>query len=143
MEASEWSRADASGFAVQSPLEPNPSPTMNTLKSLLTAATLAVFLALGSTGAVAQVSVQDDCSRLQGTIQVADDAPNRAELTRITHEQAAEAALAALPGATVQDTDLEEEDGFLVYEVDMILDRQEYEAYVDAGSGNVLCLERD
>jgi len=116
---------------------------MKALKSLLTAATLAVFLALGSTSAVAQVSVQDNCPRLQGTIQVDDDAPNKAELARVTHERAAEIALAALPGATVQDTDLEEEDGFLVYEVDLILDRQEYEAYVDAGSGEVLCLERD
>lgn len=113
------------------------------MKTLSFTAMLTVLLALGSTSAVAQVGVQDDCNRLQGTVQVADDAPNKAELARVTPDQAAEAALAVLPGATVQDTDLEEEDGFLVYEVDLILDRQEYEAYVDAGSGEVLCLERD
>lgn len=116
---------------------------MNTLKTLPTLAALALLLALGSTSAVAQTNVQDDCDRLQGTVQVADDAPNKEELAEVTHEQAAEAALAALPGASVQDTDLEEEDGFLVYEVDLILDRQEHEAYVDAGSGAVLCMERD
>ena len=85
----------------------------------------------------------ESCDRVEGTIQVADDAPNMQAMAKITLEQASEAAIAALPGATVQDTDLEEEDGYLVYEVDLALNGQEHEAYVDAGSGAVLCMERE
>ena len=116
---------------------------MNTSRFLSALAVLALLLTIGSATAFAQTTVQDDCDRIQGTVQVADDAPDKRALARVTHEQAAETAVAALPGATVQDTDLEEEDGFLVYEVDLLLDRQEYEVFVDAGSGAVLCIERD
>lgn len=107
-------------------------------------AALAFLLTLGlAPMAHAQADVQDDCDRIQGTIQVADDAPNMNEMAQVTPEQAAEAAVAALPGATIQDTDLEEEDNYLVYEVDLLLNDQEHEAYVDAGSGAILCIERD
>lgn len=116
---------------------------LRSLKPLQSLAILALILVFGSAPAVAQAEIQDDCDRIQGTVRVADDAQNTADLARVTHEQAAEAAVAALPGATVQDTDLEEEDGFLVYEVDLLLDRQEYEAYVDAGTAEVLCMERE
>ena len=55
----------------------------------------------------------------------------------------------AVPGATVTDVDLDEEDGFLVYEIDLWQDGGpgagpvEFDVTVDAGSGDVLCTERD
>lgn len=118
------------------------SPLSQKLKTL---SAMALLVTLGlATVAHAQTEVQvESCDRIQGTIQVADDAPNKQAMTEITPEQAGEAAVAALPGATVQDIDLEEEDNYLVYEVDLVLNGQEYEAYVDAGSGAVLCMERE
>ena len=116
------------------------TPAKNRLSLL---AALAFLLVAGAAPALAQVEVQDDCDSIQGTVQVADDDADKQDLARVTPEQAAEAATAALSGATARDTDLEEEDGFLVYEVDLLLDSEEYDAYVDAGSGEVLCLERE
>lgn len=84
------------------------------------------------------------CDPVQGTIQVADDDdPDAAALAKVTADQARETALQAVPGATVTDVDLEEEDGFLVYEVDLRDGTTEYDLIVDAGSGAVLCTERD
>lgn len=90
----------------------------------------------------------DDCGPITGTVQVADDAPHAtmAELARITEAQARDAALASVSGMTaehVMDIDLDEEDGYLVYEVDLERDRVEYDVTVDAGSGEVLCTEQD
>jgi uncharacterized membrane protein YkoI len=110
----------------------------------LNAFSLAAVLALGLTGAAyAQQDAreEDDCGPIQGTIQVADDSADLASLARITEAQAREAALAAVAGATANDVDLEEEDGFLVYEVDLVKDGREHDVYVDAGSGEVLCVD--
>lgn len=87
----------------------------------------------------------DECGPVEGTIPVADDAPpaTMAQLARITEVQARDAALAALEGATVTEADLDDEDGFLVYEVELLKDGTEYEVTVDAGDGRVLCTERD
>lgn len=85
----------------------------------------------------------DPCDDLQGTIQVADDATNMTELARVSEAQARDAALATLSGANVTEIDLDEEDGYLVYEVDLTVNNEEHEVYVDAGSGDVLCSERE
>ena len=101
---------------------------------------LAGVFAVGSAVAEAQ---QDPCEPLQGTIQVVDDAPNMNELAQVTENQARDAALSTLAGASVTEIDLDEEDGFLVYEVDLILGTEEHEVFVDAGSGEVLCTQRE
>ena len=53
------------------------------------------------------------------------------------------AALRAVPGATITEIDLEEEDGFLIYDVDMVAGTVETDVAIDAGSGAVLCVELD
>ncbi|HLT46417.1 MAG TPA: PepSY domain-containing protein [Rubricoccaceae bacterium] len=93
--------------------------------------------------ATAAAQATEDCGPIQGTITVADDASDFAAMAQVTEAQAQEAALGAVAGATVVDVDLEEEYGFLVYEVDLTLDGQEREVYVDAGSGAVLCVETE
>jgi hypothetical protein len=87
----------------------------------------------------------DECERIEGTIRVADDMPHAAmmQLARVTETQARDAALATLAGATVTEIDLDDEDGFLIYEVDLLKDGAEYDVTVDAGDGRVLCSERD
>jgi uncharacterized membrane protein YkoI len=108
-------------------------------KALLAAAALAFALH----GAASAQHTGDDCGPLQGTISVSDDAPDRAALARITEDQAREAALRAVAGTTVSEADLDEEDGYLVYEIDLVVGANEHEVYVDAGSGEVLCVDRE
>lgn len=61
-----------------------------------------------------------------------------ASMAKITMEQAKEIALRETPG-TIDDADLETEDGYLVYEIDIDgNDGDEYEFIIDAGSGAIL-----
>lgn len=84
-----------------------------------------------------------DCGPVAGTVRVADgDGPSPA-LARISEDDARAAALVAVPPAAVVEVDLDEEDGYLVYEVGLRRDRDEFDVVVDAGSGEVLCAERD
>ena len=100
---------------------------------------LAMLHALGACGpAVAQRATP-----IVGTIAVADDAPGTAALARVTPAQAQAAALGRYPGAVVSEVDLDEEDGFLVYEVDLWADGRETEVTVDAGTGAVLRVLQD
>ena len=80
------------------------------------------------------------CGPVRGTLLAADEAAIGA---RISVQDARAAALVAVPGATVTDADLDEEDGFLVYEVELNHHRDAFDVVVDAGTGDVLCTERD
>ena len=106
------------------------------LPALLSIATLAL-----SVSACAS-SPDVDCGPITGTIPVADGQAT-SDLARVQVADARAAALAATPGAIVTDVDLDEEDGFLVYEVELAQDRAAFDVVVDAGSGEVLCSERD
>lgn len=83
-----------------------------------------------------------DCGPVTGTIAVTDGQVSP-DLARISPDDARSAALVSVPGATVTGLDLDEEDGYLVYEVELAEDRTEFDVVVDAGSGEVLCSERD
>ena len=63
-------------------------------------------------------------------------------LARITPEQASAAALAQVPG-TVTKVELENEDGNVVYGVEIKTANGESDVKVDAGDGRVLHVERD
>ena len=107
---------------------------------------LAAALTLGlSTPPFAQTASAPvaDCGPIQGTIPVPDDARITPDMARVSEDAARSAALRALPGATVTDLDLDDEDGFLVFEADLWRDGTEFDVTIDAGSGEVLCTERD
>jgi uncharacterized membrane protein YkoI len=78
----------------------------------------------------------------------ADDKAEGAEserlksLARITPEQASAAALAQVPG-TVKKVELENEDGNVVYGVEIKTANGESDVKVDAGDGRVLHVEKD
>ncbi|MDT0630814.1 PepSY domain-containing protein [Rubrivirga sp. S365] len=110
------------------------------MKTLISAAALAFALA---PAASAQTTPLDECGPLQGTIRVADGDLIQPDMARVSPEDASDAALRAVPDATVTEIELEEEDGFLVYEVDLWRDGVEFEVEVDAGTAEVLCAERD
>ena len=63
-------------------------------------------------------------------------------LARITPEQASAAALAQVPG-TVKKVELENEDGNVVYGVEIKTANGERDVKVDAGDGRVLHVEKD
>ena len=62
-------------------------------------------------------------------------------LARITPEQARDAALAQVPG-TVKKVELENEDGNVVYSVEVKMAQGESDVKVDAGDGRVLHVEQ-
>lgn len=112
---------------------------MNAL-SLASAAALAFTL---SPAASAQAAPVADCGPITGTIRVADDVRVTPDMARVSEYDARAAAIRAVAGATVTDVDLDEEDGYLVYEVDLWRDGVEFDVTIDAGSGEVLCTEED
>jgi uncharacterized membrane protein YkoI len=64
-------------------------------------------------------------------------------MAKITMDQAVQRAMARVPGQVLK-TELEEENGFLVYGIEMVTgDRTMVKVMVDAGSGNVLASEQD
>ena len=90
--------------------------------------------------------------KLTGSIQVpkttgpegteTDEAAALAKLAKITADQAKQAALAKFPGATVQKTTLDDENGSLVYTVELTdASKAAQEVKVDAGNGAVLAVE--
>jgi uncharacterized membrane protein YkoI len=102
----------------------------------------ALVVGLGVAGA--SFGKSDDSEVSGGTIrlekQVEADFP---ALAKITPDQAVQKALDAVPG-TVLKTGLENENGFLVYSVEVVsADKTIMEVKVDAGSGKVLATERD
>jgi uncharacterized membrane protein YkoI len=83
------------------------------------------------------------CAPVEGTVAARPGERARAADARVTPRQARTAALLAVPGAQVVDVELEAENGWLVYEVELHRDPADYDVLVDAGTGRVLCTERD
>lgn len=113
------------------------------MKTLSLAAAAFAFALSPAASAQAAPAPIADCSPITGTIRVADDdriTPGRA---RASEADARATAMRAVSGATVTDVDLDEEDGFLVYEVDLLRDGVEFDVTIDAGTGRVLCTEQD
>ena len=64
-------------------------------------------------------------------------------LAKLTSDQAVQMALAAVPGKVLK-TELENENGFLVYGVEVVTpDKSIMDIKVDAGSGKVLAMNKD
>ena len=103
---------------------------------------LALGLAACDSGSSDDDVSDAECGPVTGTIAVADSEVSP-DLAQITPDEAGAAAVASAPGAVVTDVDLDEEDGFLVYEVDLLLNGAELDVIVDAGTGAVLCSARD
>lgn len=110
--------------------------------------------AQGSTGqpAASTATAEDETQdpTLNGSVQSpeiegrseADESAELEPLASITAEDASSAALAANAGATVNDVQLENDNGSVVYEVDMTdASGTAIEVKVDAGNGAVLAQE--
>lgn len=74
----------------------------------------------------------------------ATEAAALARLATITQEQARSAALARYPGATTGAITLDDEDGFLVWSVELVdLAKAAWDVKVDAGTGAILHVDAD
>jgi hypothetical protein len=115
------------------------------MKTLLTIATLGTA-ALGFAAAPIDPITDlfgDGCGPIEGTIAVANDDAITPGMARISSEEAQRIALRSMPGATFDEVDLDEEDGWLVYEVELLKAGEDYDVLVDAGTGRILCTETD
>jgi len=102
------------------------------------------ILATGLAVAGASFAKSDDSEVRDGTIrlekQVEADFP---ALAKLTFDQAVQKALDAVQGKVLK-TELENENGFLVYGVEVVTaDKAIVDVKVDAGSGKVLAMDRD
>ena len=78
-----------------------------------------------------------------GTIRVQQDESAYPGLAQITLEQAKDAALSNVQGEVLK-IQLEDEDGFLVYGVEIVApDKSVADVKVDAGNGEVLRVDKD
>ena len=104
------------------------------------AGVVAIGLALGA----AIFAESDESDIRDGTIRVEQKSEaDFPALAKISLNQAVEKALNAAPGNVLK-TELENEDGFLVYEVKVVTpDKSIRDVKVDAGSGKILALEKE
>jgi uncharacterized membrane protein YkoI len=101
-------------------------------------------LATGLAVAGASFAKSDNSEIRNGTIrlekQVEADFPG---LAKLTFDQAVQKALGAVQGQVLK-TELENENGFLVYGVEVVTaEKAIVDVKVDAGSGKVLAMDRD
>lgn len=105
---------------------------------------LSILSMLTVTALIVTASVAQEAStdRIQGTIQVSEG-DDFESLAQISLEEAQAIALREIPAGTITERELDDEDGYLVYEIELLQDGQEFEVLVDAGNGSVLEVERD
>jgi uncharacterized membrane protein YkoI len=96
----------------------------------------AAFLLVGAASLFATTSEHE--STPQGSIRV--DTSDLEPMAKISPEEAMEKALIALRSASVEEVELEIQDGYLVYDVEVHLGAEnlEMELVIDAGDGSVL-----
>ncbi len=120
-------------------------------KKILTL-TLAGVLALGGTvAAYASTGKTDTAPTPSGTAvtepqeKEADDQELNAVNTKtaITEDQAKQTAMASVKNGTFQSIELEDEDGVIVYGVEIQSGNQSYDVKVDANTGSIVKTDQD
>ena len=101
---------------------------------------LVMGFALAGTG----FAESDGSEVANGTIRIENQVEaDFTALAKITWGQAVRKALAAIHGQVLK-TELEDENGFLVYSVEVVTaDKAIVDVKVDAGSGKILAMDRD
>jgi hypothetical protein len=99
---------------------------------------LGIVLVIGALG------LRAEQEHYTGSITVKDrDEAAFSEMAKISLDSAVKEALKQVPGKVVR-TELENENGYLVYGVEIVkADHQVYDVTVDAGNGKVLKTDRD
>jgi hypothetical protein len=117
--------------------------TMTRNANILTAVTLVTSLAVGSAFATGVVKLPDEVK--SSSIKLPRGAESQAQFAqyaKISQQQAEAAALAVQPGQVVK-SKLDDEDGYLVWQVDVKHTHGTTEIAVDAGNGQALAAEKE
>lgn len=110
---------------------------------ILTAIALVTTLAAGTAFAAGALNLPNEVK--SSSIKLPRGAESQAEFARhagISQQQAEAAALAVQPGQVVK-AKLDDEDGYLVWQIDVKHDRGTTEIAVDAGNGTALAAEAE
>lgn len=106
---------------------------------------LTLTSALGAGAALATGAIQLPTEVRGASVKVPEGAETQADFTRyakIDRTQAETAAIAAVPGEVIR-AKLDDEDGHLVWQVDVRTGQGLTEVMVDAGNGKVLAAEAE
>jgi len=117
--------------------------TMKRTAKILTAVTLVASLAAGTAFATGAIKLPDEVK--SSSIKLPRGVESQAEFAKhatVSQQQAEAAALAVQPGQVVK-AKLDDEDGYLVWQIDVKHDRGTTEIAVDAGNSKVLAAEAE
>lgn len=115
---------------------------MQRTAKILSALTIVTALGAGTAFATSKAYILPDEVK-SASIKVPEDTETQvdfAKLARITQQQAEAAALAVQPGQVVQ-AKLDDEEGYLVWQIDIKHDKGTTEIAVDAGNSKLLAAE--
>ena len=119
---------------------------MQRTAKILSALTIVAVLGTGAALAASKASgykLPDEVT--SASIKVPDDTETQADfakLARVSQQEAEAAALAVQPGQVVH-AKLDDEDGYLVWQIDVKHDKGTTEIAVDAGNSKVLAAEAE
>jgi len=101
-------------------------------------------LFISITAAGVSLAGSDNTEIHNGTIRIEKQSESEfPSMAKISMDQAVQKALASVQGQVLK-TELEDENGFLVYGIEVVTaDKAVMDVKVDAGSGKVLAMERD
>lgn len=119
---------------------------MQRTAKILSALTLVTALGAGAALAASKAGGYELPDEVKSaSIKVPEDTETQADfakLARVTQQEAEAAALAVQPGQVVQ-ARLDDEDGYLVWQIDVKHDKGTTEIAVDAGNSTVLAAEAE
>ncbi len=116
---------------------------MKPTAKILTAFTMVAALATGTAFATGAIKLSDEVK--SSSIKVPENTETQAEFAKfatVSQQQAEAAALAVQPGTVVK-SKLDDEDGYLVWQVDVKHAKGTTEIAVDAGNAKVLAAEAE
>lgn len=116
---------------------------MKTTAKILTAFTMVAAFATGTAFATDAIKLSDEVK--SSSIKVPENTETQAEFAKfatVSQQQAEAAALAVQPGTVVK-SKLDDEDGYLVWQVDVKHAKGTTEIAVDAGNAKVLAAEAE
>jgi uncharacterized membrane protein YkoI len=117
--------------------------TMKPTAKILTAVTMVAALAAGTAFATGAIQLPDEIK--SSSIKLPRGVESQAEFAKhakVTQQEAEAAALAVMPGQVVK-AKLDDEDGYLVWQIDVKHAKGTTEFAVDAGNAKVLAAEAE
>ncbi len=116
---------------------------MKPTAKILTAVTMVAALAAGTAFATGAIKLPDEVK--SSSIKLPRGVESQVEFAKhakVTQQEAEAAALAVMPGQVVK-AKLDDEDGYLVWQIDVKHAKGTTEIAVDAGNANVLAAEAE